>query len=234
MNQIPHTEVVVLPLISNSDPNDPQSAISKAITLNNTLTAAQPGYQRGAWGIKGSEQKALVTFTDWDDISCHQDFMAHSDHEHLLSVLLPVVNGPIQMFHTSLTLSPGTTVTSKVTSGPVVIAMGFFPLQDTRDDLICRPDTTDINSPTSIMHPGACACGWSMEDGSFWSNDLAQVERPGKGLEKVWVAIYRSGEFEDQRRAHMADLVRWQTEWIVEEKGERQIDELTLSGYCIL
>jgi hypothetical protein len=58
-----HTEVVVMPLLWNTKLQDPDKAVWDAIRMNNTMTGAQPGFQRGLWAIRDAPTKAFVTFT---------------------------------------------------------------------------------------------------------------------------------------------------------------------------
>lgn len=57
------TEVVIMPLFPDADLTDQHSGICKAVALNNTMTAAQPGYRRGFWAVDDSSSKAFITLT---------------------------------------------------------------------------------------------------------------------------------------------------------------------------
>lgn len=157
--------------------------------------------------------------------------MAHPDHQELLDALTLVSSGDMQMFHTSLSLGMGSSVSPVKKPGPIDMVMGFFPLKDV-GDLIQRRPASETSAPSDVaVHVKAYASGWSMEDGSFWSDDLKEVERAGKGKEKVWLAIYNWGDLETQDKARAAGIVESQTEWIVQAGGERQIEQMVMSDY---
>ena len=242
-----------MPLLWNTKLQDPNKAVWDAIRMNNTMTGAQPGFQRGLWAIREAPTKAFVTFTgewltiwdkgkkvhnadvtdlaDWDDVSCHQQFMTHPDHQDLIDAMMLVSEGNMQMFHTGLTLGMGTTVSPVKTGGPIDMVMGFFPVSDI-GDLVERRSDSGVSTPSDLeVKVKAYASGWSMEDSTFLSDDLKEVERAGKGKERVWFAIYNWGDDETQRKARAAGIVESQTEWILKSGGERQIDHMVMADY---
>jgi hypothetical protein len=157
--------------------------------------------------------------------------MAHPDHQDLIDAMMLVSEGNMQMFHTSLTVGMGTTVSPVKTGGPIDMVMGFFPVSDI-GDLVDRRSDSGVSTPSDLeVKVKAYASGWSMEDSTFLSDDLKEVERAGKGKERVWFAIYNWGDDETQRKARAAGIVESQTEWILKSGGERQIDQMVMADY---
>lgn len=170
--------------------------------------------------------------TDWDSVSSHERFMAQGEHEGLVKALMQVTNGNMQMFHTSLGPGLATATSSEVQSGHVDIVLGLFAHQHIGDAMKRQSNSSDDNAAYGVG-PKTYACGWSMEDGTFWSKELAEIERDGMGKEKVWVAIYQWDDLAAQQAAHRADVVRKETAWILAAGGERRVHHLVLAEYSM-